>query len=84
MTQDDQVIIDSSNWPLPSAKTYTEVIGELLSSASEATDPDKRVQYGLLAGLYDSLSRYATEAANAAPLPIVVPPEPQSDAQLRM
>ena len=84
MVQDDQVVIDSSNWPLPSAKTYAEVIGELLSSASEASDPEKRVQYGLLAGLYDSLSRYATEAANAAPLPIVVPPEPRGNARSRI
>lgn len=77
MALEDQVVIDSSSWPLPSAKTYTEVIGELIASASAASDPDKRVQYGLLAGLYESLTRYATKAANAPPLPIVVPPEPR-------
>jgi len=81
--QDDQVVIDSSSWPLPSAETYTQVIGELLASASAANDPDKRVQYGLLAGLYESLSRYTTQAANAPPLPIVVPPDSRAIAALR-
>jgi hypothetical protein len=81
VTQDDQVVIDSSNWPVPSAKTYAEVIGQLLELATATNDPDKRVQYGLLAGLYETLARYATQAAHQPPLPTVVPPEPHRDAR---
>jgi len=77
VSKDDQVVIDSSNWPVPSAQTYSEVICELLESASRTDDPDKRVQDRLLAGLYESLSRYATSAAHAPPLPIVAPSEPR-------
>jgi hypothetical protein len=62
-------------WPAPDAKTYGEVAARLLGLAADAKSPEARIQYALLAALYQNLAERAARLLDTGPLPSVIPAE---------
>jgi hypothetical protein len=62
-------------WPAPDAKTYEEVAARLLGLAADAKSAEARVQYALLAALYQNLAERAARLLEAGPLPRIIPAE---------
>ena len=62
-------------WPAPDAQTYEEVAARLLGLAADAKSAEARIQYALLAALYQNLAERAARLLDADPLPSIIPAE---------